>query len=500
MSNEQFSTQANHSIPEACSKSPPAPNVAIELVFDRLAKHGCRPQWTTHRHQIVAFCPAGCDSKMSLLVEDESNRDYHIICSAGCSMKDIYAALNLSAIDNHVTDDDMSGESQSARDLLDNVSRFIRRFVVLPDAACEAAVALFVLHTWALDAAYTTPYLLVVSPEKQAGKSRLLEVLGFVVRQPWRTVSATEAALFRKIEQDTPTLLLDEIDAIFGSNTDRTEALRAVLNAGNRRGASATRVVGQGTNMEVREFVVFCPKVLAGIDTGRLPETISDRAIVMHMKRRHGGERVERLRERFMPAEAEPLVSALEEWATAAVDALRTAEPELPDVLSDRAADAWEPLFAIADHAGGEWRTKARAAAIDLSAATDGEETSNGALLLRAVRDAMAGREIIATVDLLAAINADDELPFGGWREGKGLDARTLARMLRRYGPRPRTVRVGDATAKGYHAEDLADAWARYLPPSHASHADQQSPEHPREQRDVTDVTHVTESEDDQLT
>lgn len=249
--------------------------------------------------------------------------------------------------------------------------------------------------------------------------------------------------------------------------------------------------------MEVREFVVFCPKVLAGIDTGKLPETISDRAIVLHMKRRHGGERVERLRERF---EAKPLVSALEEWAIAAMDALRTAKPELSDVLSDRAADAWEPLFAIADHAGGEWRTKARAAAIDLSVATDGDETSNGTLLLRAVRGAMAGRDIIATVDLLVAINADDELPFGGWREGKGLDVWTLARTLRRYGPRPRTVRIGDATAKGYHAADLADAWGRYLPPSHASqssYADQQSPEHPREQMDVTDAS---ESEDDQLT
>ena len=41
---------------------------------------------------------------------------------------------------------------------------------------------------------------MVQSPEKQSGKTRLLEVLGVLVREPLQVASASEAALFRTIE------------------------------------------------------------------------------------------------------------------------------------------------------------------------------------------------------------------------------------------------------------------------------------------------------------
>ncbi len=387
-------------------------------------------------------------------------------------------------------------------DLLKRVGILIEKYVVLPSEEARTAIELFTLHSWAVEAAHSTPYMAIVSAEKQSGKTRLLEVVALVVREPWHTASTTEAALFRRIEQAEPTLLLDEIDAIFGSNTERTEPLRACLNAGNRRGASVARCVGKGTKMEVRDFSVFCPKVLAGIDTGRLPETIQDRAVMLHMKRRRDGEHVERLRYRFAVEEAAPLRADLEAWAAGAVEELRDAIPELPDELGDRQADAWEPLFAIADLAGGDWPIRARAAAVELSATADGDEVGRGTQLLAGIRGALDGREVITTAELLEAINADDELPFGAWREGKGLDARALARLLKPYGSRPRTVRIGQETAKGYHAADLADLFARYLSPSEASptsqasHPEQpppeSSPEKPHGDSDVTGVTDVT--------
>jgi hypothetical protein len=309
--------------------------------------------------------------------------------------------------------------------------------------------------------------------------------------------STTEAALFRKIEQTEPTLLLDEIDAVFGANSERTEPLRAALNAGNRRGAKAARVVGQGTKMEARDFSVFCPKVLAGIDTGRLPETIQDRAITLRMKRRRHGENVERLRYRIAAAETEPLRAELAAWAASTIDHLRDAVPELPDELGDRAADAWEPLLAIADLAEEDWPTQARAAAVELSA-SDNDEVGRGTQLLAAIREAMGGADVAFTTALLGRINADEGLPFGGWRDGKGLDGRGLGRLLKPYGVKSRTVRIDQATAKGYHAADLADAWARYLPPpeasqpSQASHPARPTPENPHGNSDVTAVTDVT--------
>jgi hypothetical protein len=89
-------------------------------------------------------------------------------------------------------------------------------------------------------------------------------------------------------------------------------------------------------------------------------------------------------------------------------------------------------------------------------------------------------------------------LPFGGWRDGNGLDARSVAKLLKPYGVKPGTLRVGEVTMKGYRAADLLDPWARYLPlqepsqASHPSHAAEPSHENVRNHWDVTAVTDVT--------
>jgi Protein of unknown function (DUF3631)/Toprim-like len=382
--------------------------------------------------------------------------------------------------------------------LLDQVAAQLARYVVLPGEHESVALSLFVAHTWAIGGAHATPYMLIVSPEKRSGKSRLLQVIEQVVARPWGVIGASEAAMFRKIAKNTPTLLLDEIDAIFGSHAERTEPLRAILNAGNRPGATVARCVGE--NKDVEDFPIFCAKVLAGIDSGyRIPDTVRDRAVTIHMQRKTGAEPVERFRYRDADGEAHPIREALERWAVGAVDLLLAADPHLPQELDDRAAEAWEPLLAIADMAGSSWPKRAREAAIALSGQEDREEVTTGTLLLGALRSAFGDVDRMATTALLDVINADDELPFGGWRDGKGLDGRRLAKLLKPYGIRPRTIRFGEHTEKGYLAESLADAWERWLPtrtqPSQASH-----PSHdvgavttiPLEQADVTDVTDVT--------
>jgi hypothetical protein len=55
---------------------------------------------------------------------------------------------------------------------------------------------------------------------------------------------------------------------------------------------------------------------------------------------------------------------------------------------------------------------------------------------------------------------------------GKPLDARGLARRVVAYEVRPKVIRTGDSTHRGYAREDFVDAWSRYLP-----------------QKSVTDVT-----------
>jgi len=98
-------------------------------------------------------------------------------------------------------------------------------------------------------------------------------------------------------------------------------------------------------------------------------------------------------------------------------------------------------------------------------------------MLLAAVREAFGDEDRISTAELLERINADEELPFGGWRDGKGLDGRKLARLLRPYKVRPDSIRPhgSDRTVKGYLREWFADAWQRWLPtlPTEAERSEQ---------------------------
>lgn len=353
-----------------------------------------------------------------------------------------------------------TGDNAAAA-LLAELAEFVRRFVVISPAQA-GAIALWIVHTHAFDAADASPYLAVTSPEKRSGKSRLFEVLEIVVANPWKVITPTEAVVFRKIDGDRPTLLLDETDAIFGNKAENHEGLRALLNAGNRRGTFVPRCVG--TSQTLVSFSVFCPKAIAGI--GELPDTIADRAIPIRLKRKARTEHAERFRRRDAEAEAETLYMNASGWAEHAVPTLAAARPDLPDELDDRAQDAWEPLLAIADLAGFDWSKRARAAALELATGSAVDEESAGVLLLADIRTVFAERSVdrLASSVLADALHEIEESPWGEWY-GKPITATAIARLLKRYGVQPKKLRLGEETARGYERAWFEEEWQRYLPP-----------------------------------
>ena len=348
--------------------------------------------------------------------------------------------------------------------LLDELVREVRRYVVMTSAQADL-VALWIVHTHALDAAEVTPYLHVAGPERRVGKSRLLDVLALYVCKPIPTANVSEAAVFRLVGKESPTLLFDEVDAIFGPKARDHEDLRGLLNAGFQRGAMAWRCVGDGSKQSVESFPVFSCKAFASIGHV-LPDTLADRSIRVDLKRKRRDENVDRFRKRDAAEQAAELRDAVASWAERNIDRLAQARPALPDELDDRAQDAWEPLLAIAEVAGGDWPARARQAALELFAGDESEE-SLGERLLADVHLAFeaSGADRLATAELIRLLAADEESPWHDWR-GKGkISARAVARMLANYGIRSGTVRVGEETAKGYKREAFEDAWTRYASP-----------------------------------
>jgi len=343
--------------------------------------------------------------------------------------------------------------------LLRDIEAFIGSFVILPPGAL-LPVALWVMATHTHESFDTFPYLALLSPAKRCGKTRLTEVLGLVVRSARQTVNISEAALFRLIEAFSPSLMLDEAEALAGK-TDRAEAIRALLNAGNRRGATVPRCVGK--NHEVKEFRVYCPKLICGI--GACPETIRDRSIVLNMQRKRPSDRVERFIFRSVKPAGEVLQAKLAAWAAEHKSEFEELYSRMDGLryLGDRDAEAWEPLFVLLAVADPQRLTELKDSAIRLSgskAAAD-EDDSLGLRLLADIRDVWrTDSPAMTTADLLSRLGQIEE---GPWREEIPLNPRKLSRLLRGFDVAPRTVRTTAGRGKGYVQTEVESAFSRYL-------------------------------------
>ncbi|MCI3276292.1 DUF3631 domain-containing protein [Streptomyces cylindrosporus] len=357
--------------------------------------------------------------------------------------------------------------------LLDEVEAFHRRFNVFPTEAAYVAVALWDAHAHLIDAFDGTARLAFLSPEPGSGKSRALEIVETLTPNAAMTVNASANALFRLVDatEGTPTLLFDEIDTVFGPKAGDNEPVRGFLNSGYRRGGQALRCVGDGANQTAGWFSSFCAVAMAGL--GSLPDTILTRSVIIRMRKRAPNEKVEGYRRRTHEKQGHALRDRLAEWADTVREAVAEAWPEMPDGVSDRPADVWEPLLAVADAAGGHWPERARAACLELVHATrGGEEASLGIRLLTDLRDKVfCGADRMPTAVILECLLNMDDAPWGDL-DDKPINSRTLAKLLGQYVTsankpiKPRGIRTTSGTfPKGYYAEDLHDAWERYCPP-----------------------------------
>jgi hypothetical protein len=350
----------------------------------------------------------------------------------------------------------------SGAEILDSVMKFIRRFVSLSDAQARV-VTLWTAHTHAFEAADCTPYLAINSPEKQSGKTRLLEVVEKIVMNPWLTGRTTAAALVRKIDGEHPTLLLDESDTAFQQEKEYVAALRGILDSGYRKSGKASLCIGQGAAIEVRNFHTFAAKAIAGI--GRLPDTVQDRSLPIRLKRARRGQ-VERFREREAQREGSEIAARLAAWCAVNLEKLRQARPEIPAQLSDRQADTCEPLLAVADLAGGEWPESARVALVTLCGQAQADDGSFGVRLLQDIRAIFEEKQAdeITSGQLCEALGKIETSPWGEWSQGKPITPTRLARMLKPFEIVPDRIGGKGFQARGYTFRQFEDAFWLYLP------------------------------------
>lgn len=343
--------------------------------------------------------------------------------------------------------------------LLDRVQAALNRYVILPSGHSVSAVVLWIAATHAQPAWAHAPRLVIRAPEKRCGKSRLLDVVEALCWNAFITVNSSPAAVYRSITADPPTLLVDEADTMFGPKADGNEDLRGLLNAGHQRNRPAKRY--DAATSRVESIPTFAMAALAGI--GVMPDTIEDRAVIVRMRRRALDETVAPYRHKRDRPALRALAAELHTWLRANYAVLERAEPAMP--VEDRAADTWEPLFAVAELAGGDWPDRAHVAVLALQAETeDDTRDSDRARILVDIHTAFGDAPALSSKTLAERLRFD---PEGPWADHgpMGLTQRHLARLVGEYGIKSVNVRLPDGQqAKGYHRTQFLDTWHRYAP------------------------------------
>jgi hypothetical protein len=268
----------------------------------------------------------------------------------------------------------------------------------------------------------------------------------------------TEAVLFRLIAKYRPTLLADEMETYLKAN----EGMRGLLDGGHTRLTAKVHRCAPKTNDPV-SYDSFAAKVLAQL--GPFPDTIADRAVVIVLKRKHKTDGVRRLRADLIHVQCEETRRKLARFASDNIERIIERDPELSTSLHDRAQDNWRALSAIAEIAGGDWPSRAAAAALALTE-HEVDDDSIGVQLLADIRIVFneTQAQYLSSAQLLRHLNSMNDRPWIEFQNGRPLTPRRLAVLLRPYGIHPRKLRTGDVTIRAYERADFVDVWDRYLP------------------------------------
>jgi Protein of unknown function (DUF3631) len=328
----------------------------------------------------------------------------HLLAEHGLTWNDLPRILTADKGDTDDASDAGTGAAAPAATPTEadipNVLGLILRLIeehISTTPAERLAIALWILHCWVFDRFAVTPRLALISPVRGCGKTITLSLIELLIPEGSRTDNTTAAAIYYALNSRQRTVLL--VDEADGLDLSRNSALRSLFNSGHRRGGSINRFVGG----RPQRYRTVAPLAIAAI--GMLPLPLLHRAVVINMQRSSG--QLRRLDETSLVFQLAR--RGIQKWAASCTLA---ADPEMPPVLRNRAADNWRILLSIADDLG--YSEAARCAAVTSCATRPDEDP--GVVLLADIRTVFQARGVdrIASLALVEALVGMDD---GLWNE-----------------------------------------------------------------------------------
>lgn len=366
--------------------------------------------------------------------------------------------------------DESWDEQVGCADLLREIQQAISRFMVLEEYQVTA-VSLWILHTYFIKKPKEkqlfnfSPILYITSPEPECGKSTLFDILEGLVNNPFVSMGASDASIFRRIELHQPTMMFDEFDN-FDVATRTT--LLGILNSGFKQNGAVSRMaMSKGKNWdEFQDFSTWCPKVMCGI--GTIPATLQSRCITIKLRRKLPSEHVESMNA-VLRANPEFFLNIRRKivwFVTKYENELYLMVSDPPSDLSDRLQNIWEGLFKLADFldGGGDELFAAIEAAKLISQSARVDVPSIQIELLKDIKGFLADHpeDFVESIKLKTYLVDLSDRP---WCElqARPLTPHKLAEILKPFGIEPIQKRFKNQPVRGYVRTGLEEAIKRYL-------------------------------------
>ncbi len=186
-------------------------------------------------------------------------------------------------------------------------------------------------------------------PIRGSGKTRVMEVISSLAFNAVLAVNHSEASIFRLVDVDGATLLIDEFEKL---KKDNQQGIMTLLNSGFNSEATVIRNERRGDSFKPIPFSSYSPKMFAGIDD--ISDVLMDRCIKIKLFKKPKDVTLERYKldndtTNFLKDLRDELYICGLQYASSIKKLYNSNCIQLPNEVSDREKDIWELLFSLAN-------------------------------------------------------------------------------------------------------------------------------------------------------
>ena len=238
-------------------------------------------------------------------------------------------------------------------ELYKRIYNLLGNYIFLKNNSHRKFLSVWVIGTYVFRVFRYYPYVWLTA-EKGSGKTLLMEIL-----QEWcfngdLSSNATEAVIFRDVNNNSITMFLDEVEQLGKKDAEKHGAIMSILNTGFSSSGIVKRAGSKNQNFAIQRFSTYSPKMVAGIK--EIDDVVQDRTIKISMFKKKSDEETKRYKT------TDDLIQAQKEvrddlyifglqYGGDISDIYNNYYDQLEGLehLENRELDIWEPILTLAN-------------------------------------------------------------------------------------------------------------------------------------------------------